>query len=815
MLHGLLTSRRLIAARLLAILVAGWCLVGCRPGWHALRPWKHGPGTPPIQGTDHHPTDDEELSAKAIPTSLTLEAWVPAFHPKDIVAAGEGYRWRNPGVEELIAAPAERRPDFARLINDSRPAVAANAAIGMARLGDDRGLTQLIDAVHDTSLKLPMRRAAAEAIATLAHKDNVRALGALRKLLDEYGADGSEQTAAYSAGIHAELLRGMAQNVDAANAPRFTSALANSSAEVRLAALAAWAESQQGELPLAAADLRSDQERRVRVAALAAIAARRPPQAIACVRQALNDSDLEVRVAAIAALGRLGGEEAKETLSNLQKHDSEIVRMAVVGALAELGADDLARASASDKAWRVRASVADMLGRAAKRRADGTPTPEEIVLARQLVHDPSAEVHQRIVAAVQSWSLEQAGPVLLAALEDSGYQAKKLAAEQLAQRWPAARGYSVDLPKDRREAAIADLKKKWHESVGKKTDDVRLASHTTIVRVEVEETPQAITPERIDRVAELAKQLGNSSQGTGSGAQAALGELKGMGSELVPLLERLLREQRVKIPSVIYHEVLPSQGAEFVAVDQLSARDVAERRRGAERLARLAIDQPLNDLTIERMSEIGSAEGDVLVCRSLLSALAHESSEPATRLAYAALSHTSGDIRRLGCEYLTDHPKASHAQVLLPALDDGDTTVVLAAARALGRSGALADPTQLERLLTTSNKPLRLEVAISLARLKAPTGPVALVRLAQDQDMEIRRQAAAAMGLVPDRSYTATLIGMLDDGLGVRGAALSSLVKVVGRDIGVEDAGASPTMQEKIARWKRWWEREQAHQSES
>jgi hypothetical protein len=214
-------------------------------------------------------------------------------------------------------------------------------------------------------------------------------------------------------------------------------------------------------------------------------------------------------------------------------------------------------------------------------------------------------------------------------------------------------------------------------------------------------------------------------------------------------------------------------------------------------------------LTLLRIAELGSTESDAVVCRSLLSAVAREATEPATRLAYACLSHPTGDIRRLACEHLAKHPHAGHANMLVPALDDADVTVVRAAVRALGRQPALADSRPLENQLATKNKLLRIDVAESLARLNVPSGPEALLRLSGDNDLEIRRQVAVAMGALQDPRFAASLVRMLDDGLGVRHAALASLPRVAGHD--VFTPGASPSLQERVDAWKRWHEREQVH----
>jgi len=84
----------------------------------------------------------------------------------------------------------------------------------------------------------------------------------------------------------------------------------------------------------------------------------------------------------------------------------------------------------------------------------------------------------------------------------------------------------------------------------------------------------------------------------------------------------------------------------------------------------------------------------------------------------------------------------------------------------------------LERLLTTNDKPLRVEVATALTRFGAAAGPPALERLAHDGDPKIRRQVVAAM---------------------------ASLTRITGQDFS-KDSGEAAGISDQVARWKRWWQ---------
>ena len=201
------------------------------------------------------------------------------------------------------------------------------------------------------------------------------------------------------------------------------------------------------------------------------------------------------------------------------------------------------------------------------------------------------------------------------------------------------------------------------------------------------------------------------------------------------------------------------------------------------------------------------AEPDQLVWQSLLAAVAADSSEPSVRLAYAAISHPSPEVRRRACRHLAAHPHPQHAKVLLPALEDRNQSVVCAAVRALGAAGRMDDTGPLRRLLGTSSEQLRLETATALVQLGDAAGTAALQRLAYADDAKVRRQVAVVMGEMGEPSFVPTLIRLLDDRVAVSRAALESLPKVVGHDASETDDQSPATTAERIRRWKLWFQR--------
>ena len=103
-------------------------------------------------------------------------------------------------------------------------------------------------------------------------------------------------------------------------------ALASPAPTVRIEALRAYAASRSGDLPAAAADLRTSSDPRVRAAALRTLVARRHPQAKQWLADALRNVALPVRLAAISGLGGLGDPQSLAALRELLKERVDGIR---------------------------------------------------------------------------------------------------------------------------------------------------------------------------------------------------------------------------------------------------------------------------------------------------------------------------------------------------------------------------------------------------------------------------------------------------------------------------------------------------------
>jgi len=546
---------------------------------------------------------------------------------------------------------------------------------------------------------------------------------------------------------------------------------------VRLEAVEHWLkEPRPGPLPDELIELRSDRDPRVRAAALSALARGGQEQAAEHLRAALRDHELQVRLAAVAALGELGGSEAEAALAEALDSGAEQVRAAAVAALAHAGAEQAVLDAAEDESWRVRREVARALG--------AFPSRNGLRTAEALLDDPSPEVHCAVVRAVADWPLEVAGPVLLRAMAGEGYRRRSEAAELLAARWSPAAGFPVDGPALRRNEVLARLEEAFRREFQRVDPGALIHSAGVAAR-------PPITPEQLDRVQALLDRRDTAG-------------LAATDPELLPVLEALVFDRKHLLPEWVYGEVLARRDAAFEAIEGLGPEGLPDRRRAAGRLVELARQRPLSRLAVARLHTLILAEPDQLVWQAALAAVAADPGEQAAGLAYAAIGHPSPEVRRRACEHLAAHPAPGHAKVLLASLTEQSPSVLAAVVRALGSLDRLEDTRPLRPLLMSKHETVALEAARSLHRLGDPSGTEALRRLAQSDDPAVRREVARAIGERPDPTLLPVLVGMLDDRVSVRRAAVASLDAIAGEQPPPAADGPSPGTAEEVERCRRW-----------
>ena len=447
-----------------------------------------------------------------------------------------------------------------------------------SRQGDSNAVSGLVAAIEDEDLPLVARCAAVEALGQVAG-DNVTT--GLRALIDRFGQFTPGASTGYQSDLHAELLRALSGHVDAGDDPRFIAAAQVPSAAVRIETLRAWACGNSGPLPTEIADLRSDDDPRVRAAALAALATRRPSAARDYLTSAVHDVDLTVRLAAIRGLGQIDDVQAQATLADLLKDRAELIRAAAVAAIAVRGSQAVVLGAAGDASWRVRLNVAEALA--------GYGDSEGAVVARRLLDDRSAEVERQVVRSLAAWPWEVAGPVLLDALGKDAVTVRRVAAEQLAARWPIGGRFPYESPPPRRAEALGKLKEQFQTEFGTKL------------------------PSPAGRGAggegnSLPSPFGRGAGGEGLPTTDAeveklvvAGDIKALveiGPTVVAALERLAVDRKLTLPEPVYRDVLPRHSAVFAALDRLRGENVDQQRRAAEELVLSTAKQPLGRLAV-------------------------------------------------------------------------------------------------------------------------------------------------------------------------------------------------------------------------
>lgn len=789
--------------------------------------------------------------------SSPLDLEMVADEGAEGVTAPATPRWRHSGIDRILAAKGAAYGtlvDTLAAASSASPLMRANAAIALARTGDQTCIGALVEAIDHRELPLGARRAAIEALADLPEPVAVPELLAL---FARYGysatADRESSLSAprgnYVPDLHVELLGGLRRHAEVAGPALFEAALDSPAAQVRREALRYWIDAPDRPLPDVARQRLGDPEPMVRIAALRAVAtqAANAPHtdsmsdidstaddgprvdAVTALVRALRDTDPAVRHEAIEAMGRVGGEQARATLLELAHSGGEAQRAAALTALAAAGDRNALVAAASDEAWRVRLAVARALAR--------DPGREGARLARRLLADASPEVQAATVEAVAAWPLELAGPVWLEALSQETFRTRKVAAEQLSARWAPARRFDPQAAPPQREQLCRELGDEWAREFGQAwlaiealppanandpavrtaavTDSSAMESAATVTAVKSaaaaavtspSTTDTALDPAAHQRLAALLDRLRDPSLDAQE-LSAVLVQLERWDDSLIDLLEQMAEVEGRWIDEVVYERVLPARGATFAALRDLSLDDVELRRRAAATLAIEAQQHPLRPLALQRLVWLVSRESDSLVWRGALETVASDPSPPAAHLATVGMGHLSPDVRRRASEYLARYPHPRHRGTLIETLHDDDPQVVRHAVAALGACGDVEAVAQLEPLLLSSDHELRVVVAVSLARLGASQGGEALVRLTHDRDGNVRRLAALALGELADPAFVEPLIRLLDDNHTVATAALVSLPKVAGEGVVPPDAKAPSPAQ--IAHWKRWWADEQ------
>ena len=753
------------------------------------------------------------------------------------------WNWYHPGIEEILAWPEENDPILRETLQKKEPVSATNAAICLARVGDSSGVPVLLGAIRSPRLEMPIRAAAAEALASLDTSTQT-----IQKLIDEYSDEGKTP----NPDLYRELITGLARHIDPAGNQRFLAALKSRDVGVRLAAIEAWSKSQSKVLPDELVYLVADQNDKNRSAVMHALGTHDHPQRMHYINSGLHDANYLVRVAAVEALGQIRSKEAIDWLEEATTSSSPIVRAAAVRSLATAGQNEMALKLAKDQAWQVRLAVAEVLAE------DKTPNANTLDVARTLLHDRSPQVQSQTLSSIDTWPLANSGPLLLDAIEKLGFQARQEATTQLAKHWEPAKRFPRHAPEEVRQRTITQLRDEFQQEFGRFD-----AGAVDLAQIGTEATSARIDPTLVTRAKRLIAKHEDPRCASADRYQIRQ-TLRGLSPNPMAVLEYLVFEENQELPEAFYTTLLPELDPTFdilyrmqeetTTSTKIPTREQKEkamaRRRAASDLIRLTAEHKPSRLALDRLAEQMLQESDALVWRSVLIAFADNGSESMLQMIRVAIGHESAEVRRRACEWLAAHPDPGNFKLLKPALDDTNQNVKIAAVRAIVAGGNLDDTEPLEnilddnqtatkkdrlaaqvtmhnqsraerkniepptinlqeiepltKLLGDSNEELRIEVAYALAAFGDEKGPQALKQLARSRDANVRQKAAEAMGRLEDPRYASFLISLLDDQLNVRHAALDALPKAVGHEVPAAGDRRPTTPTESITRWKEW-----------
>jgi HEAT repeat protein len=446
------------------------------------------------------------------------------------------------------------------------------------------------------------------------------------------------------------------------------------------------------------------------VAAVVAIAARRHPQSLEILRRALADQDLDVRLAAVAGYGLLGGEEATAELKLLSMSSAELIRAAAYDALIDRDDPDVLAAGAADKSWRVRRVVAAALVRESNRGS--------FSLAEQLVADGNLDVARQTIDSVALWPLEQAGPVLLKAMGGLSYTPRKLAAAQLAARWPPAAKFQTDAPADERVLLLAELERQWK---------------TQFAAAALQRQPGSpAAPNSPEQGAEIARELA--------------------------AVERLKTD-----------DVRERRAAAEALRDEFGARPLSEPA-----IARLAdvMTRESDPLVWTSIFELLAGDAREPSIRLAYGALGHPSPEVRRRACEHLAAHPDarhGPLLLMSLADLNPAVVAAAVKALgrLNSLDDTkplarllaapDHELRVEAAKALAHLGAEAGIAALERLTYDADPKVRRAAAVAMGEVPDASFLPELIRLLDDRP-EVRRAALVSLPRVAGREIPASAL---------------------------------------------------------
>jgi HEAT repeat protein len=444
----------------------------------------------------------------------------------------------------------------------------------------------------------------------------------------------------------------------------------------------------------------------------------------------------------------------------MQQDPGDYIRAAAIAGLAQCGDQSAMESAFTDKSWRVRCGLAEML------RKDSSEQGQQ--MAARLLADRSTEVRKTTLASLTQWPWPAAGPLLLSAAENDSPGVRYDAIQQLRSRWSAARELTASAPLERIHAQCEQLRQQLDQELN------RLQQAAAPVKF-------AAWEERITD------------------------ELEASAEKFAHKTQRLLKQQ--------------DEAWRRCAL-RLQEKQASERRAALQDFHR-ALDGSTCDRAIwQELQTFLEQERDATVWLAALAMFAAQQEPNLAPLLALGASHSSAEVRKQALEWFIANPNPAYGELLTNSLLDDHVAVIHAALRALAALPDLPNPRAIEELLAARDPAIRLAAAYALAAHGISPGYAALIRLAYHEEPLVRRQVALHLGELGDIRSINELIRLLDDRPEVQLAGLAALKLLLGHDIaqdpGVQArAGITPrtpnaagemsmTCAEQCRCWKTW-----------
>ena len=720
------------------------------------------------------------------------------------------WRWMHRGVDQLHALPKEQRKSIEVFLRDKKYSnqkiLQANTAILLGRDGNPKvGKSFLLPLAKDEKTHAFIRCAAVEVLgrmSSITADDLISLLDNVKdreiETTDKKTGEPIRQRQPGNVDVWSELLMAIAEKIEPWEHTCFIEPFYSSNGEIRLTTAKIWRKnsSQQqpkGALPEKFLEIaKREHNPLVRVEIIKTLGAWKTPDLFTLLENDLKHPTADVRNAAMLTLADARCQEAIPVVKD-QFRAGGANRVAAVSALRKLGAFDEVFKCVDDQDAQVRIEVAKTFSERC--------SPQTAKFAETYVSDRNAKVQLATIEAVNSWSIEESGRVLLLAAKSFHSDVRSRAVEMLAEHGVDYPGFDPEDRPENQTARYQELVEIFCEEIGV---DPRLdltgkehpaANKSTIQQV------SALVPEDAT-LTEVRRCLDDWSDVQ----QRPLIQrrLVAHGSRLMPSIDHLLTVEKRTIPESldrVFAEVEPM----FREIEKLRSDDLSTRRRAAAELKQLGVMDRPSKLAAKRIVDLTAKQEDAFVLTSLLSALQNADPELVCQLARPLMQSESAQVRRVSCEMLRQFGSSEDVELLQDALRDPSRSVVRGALQAMDALLEEEDADSpvfvtLKTMLSQSDPELQTAIAAIVHRLGHQEGTDTFRRLAMSSDHRHRIDVARTVSELNDPMFIPMLIRFLDDGNGtVRSEALKGLPKLADRDIG----RGEPTQQQ-IDRWKAW-----------